>query len=65
MLTTAILAVILCAVAFFGRRYSGRVLRVVLFVGLVLVAVLLTLGTDRGGQLVYQYGIAVQAVAAH
>src|SRR4026209_158206 len=32
---TSILALILCVVAFFGRRYSGRVLRVVFFVGLL------------------------------
>jgi len=56
---------ILCAVAFFGRRYSGRLLRTVFFVGLLLVAGLLTVGSDRGGQLVYQYGISVQTVAAH
>ena len=62
---TSILALILCAVAFFGRRYSGRVLRTVFFVGLLLVAGLLTVGSDRGGQLVYQYGISVQTVAAH
>ena len=61
---TSILALILCVVAFFGRRYSGRVLRVVFFVGLLLVAGLLTVGSDRGGQLVYQYGISVQTVAA-
>jgi uncharacterized membrane protein len=31
----------------------------VLLIGLVVLAVLLTIGADRGAQLVYQYGSAV------
>ena len=59
MLTTFSLAVGLCMLAFFARENFTARFRKLLLLGLVILAVLLTLGTDRGAQLVYQFGTAV------
>jgi uncharacterized membrane protein len=45
--------------AFFLRPDTAAWGRRVFLVGLVALAVLLTLGADRGAQLVYQYGVGV------
>jgi uncharacterized membrane protein len=49
----------LCLVAFVAREklVAGR--RTLFLVGLVVLNTLLALGSDRGAQLVYQYGVAV------
>lgn len=64
MLWTTSLGVALAGIAFFGGRYlETRRLQVFLLVGLLVVASMLTVGADRGGQLVYQYGTGVQKPA--
>jgi uncharacterized membrane protein len=64
MLTTFSLAVGLCIFAFFARRNFTAGLRKLMLLGLVILAGLLTYGADRGAQLVYQYGSAVNWPAA-
>jgi uncharacterized membrane protein len=64
MLTATSLAVGLCMFAFFTRRNFGAKLRKVMLAGLLLLAVLLTIGADRGAQLVYGYGSAVNWATA-
>jgi uncharacterized membrane protein len=64
MLTTTSLAVGLCMFAFFMRKNFSPQLRKALLAGLVLLAVLLTIGADRGAQLVYGYGSAVNWATA-
>jgi len=59
MLATFSFAVGLCMFAFFARENFTARFRKLLLLGLLLLAVLLTLGTDRGAQLVYQFGAAV------
>ena len=59
MLTATSLAIALCGFAYFMRRDFPPHLRKVLLLGLVVLGVLLTLGADRGAQLVYEYGSAV------
>lgn len=51
---------LLLSLAAFGRRWLGERLGAVLLVGLLLLTGLLAVGADRGGQLVYQYGVSVQ-----
>ena len=66
MLTATSLAIGLCMFAFFTRKDFAAKLRKVLLLGLVLLGVLLTIGADRGAQLVYGYGSAVNwATAQH
>jgi uncharacterized membrane protein len=61
MLWTTGLAVTLAVIAFLGGRYlEARRLQVFLLAGLLLVALMLTVGADRGAQLVYQFGTGVQ-----
>ena len=59
MLTATSLAIVLCSFAFFMRNNFPPHLRKVLLLGLVVLGVLLTIGADRGAQLVYEYGSAV------
>ncbi len=59
MLTATSLAIALCSFAFFMRKSFTPQLRKVLLLGLVVLGVLLTIGADRGAQLVYEYGSAV------
>lgn len=59
MLTATSLAIALCSFAFFMRKNFTPQLRKVLVLGLAVLAVLLTIGADRGAQLVYEYGSAV------
>jgi uncharacterized membrane protein len=64
MLTATSLAIGLCMFAFFARKEFTAKLRKVMLVGLIVLAVLLTIGTDRGAQLVYGYGSAVNWATA-
>ena len=59
MLVTSSLALALCLFAFFVRKNFTAQLRRVMLAGLVILAALLTIGADRGAQLVYGYGAAV------
>ena len=59
MLVATSLAVALCMFAFFARKNFTAQLRKLMLIGLFLLAVLLTIGADRGAQLVYGYGSAV------
>lgn len=59
MMVTTSVAVALCMFAFFARHNFTAQFRKLMLLGLVIVAILLTVGTDRGAQLVYQYGSAV------
>jgi uncharacterized membrane protein len=59
MLTTTSLAVALCIFAFFVRKNFTNQLRKIMLLGLSILGVLLVIGTDRGAQLVYGYGTAV------
>ena len=59
MLVTSSLAFALCLFAFFARKNFTVQLRKVMLAGLVILAALLTIGADRGAQLVYGYGAAV------
>jgi uncharacterized membrane protein len=59
MLTTTSLAVALCIFAFFVRKNFTTQLRKIMLLGLFILGVLLVIGTDRGAQLVYGYGTAV------
>lgn len=63
MLTTTGIAVFLSAVAFWRRRRLTRDWQIFLLVGLLLAGVVSTLGADRGGQMVYQYGVSVHQPA--
>jgi uncharacterized membrane protein len=59
MLVSTSLAGALCIFAFLVRRNFTVPLRKVMLLGLCLLGVLVTLGADRGAQLVYEYGSAV------
>lgn len=59
MLTATSLAGALCMLAFFARKNFTVQLRKIMLFGLFILAVLLTIGADRGAQLVYGYGAAV------
>ena len=54
MLTATSLGIVLCSFAFVMRQNFTPQLRKVLLVGLVVLGVLLTIGADRGAQLVYE-----------
>lgn len=60
MLTTAGLAVGLAVLAAIFRKKSRRLIQLVLLVGLLATNVVLTIGADRGGQLVYEFGVGVK-----
>lgn len=59
MLVSTSLAFGLCIFAFALRKNSTTELRKVMLLGLVILAILLTIGADRGAELVYGYGSAV------
>jgi uncharacterized membrane protein len=59
MLISTSLALALCMFAFFTRKNFTLQLRKLMLLGLAILAVLLTIGADRGAQLVYGYGSAV------
>jgi uncharacterized membrane protein len=64
MLISTSLAVGLCLVAFFARKNFTGQLRRVMLLGLIILGVLVTIGADRGAQLVYGYGSAVNWATA-
>lgn len=64
MLTTTSLALALCIFAFFVRRNFTSQPRKIMLLGLFVLGVLLVIGTDRGAQLVYGYGTAVNWTTA-
>jgi len=59
MLVATSLAGALCIFAFSVRRNFAIQLRKVMLLGLCVLAVLVIFGADRGAQLVYEYGSAV------
>lgn len=63
MLITTSAAVGLCMLAFFRRKNFTAALRKLFLAGLIVLAILLTVGSDRGAQLVYQYATAVHLPA--
>jgi uncharacterized membrane protein len=64
MLISTSLAAGLCLFAFFARKNFKPELRRVMLLGLIVLGVLLTIGADRGAELVYGYGSAVNWVTA-
>lgn len=62
MLVTAGLAIVLSVVSLvlWWRGRWNRGPQKLLLAGLVVLCGILTVGADRGGQLVYQYGVSVQ-----
>jgi len=63
MLITTSAAVGLCMLTFFRRHNFTPGLRKLFLLGLFVLAVLLTIGTDRGAQLVYRYATSVRLPA--
>ncbi len=64
MLVTTSLAAGLCMFAFFVRdRFTPR-FRKLFFAGLILLTIIMTIGADRGAQLVFRYATSVQLPAA-
>ena len=63
MLVTTSAAVGLCMLAFFRRKNFTARLRKLFLAGLIVLAALLTVGSDRGAQLVYQYATSVHLPA--
>jgi uncharacterized membrane protein len=59
MLITTSFAIGLCIYCFALRARFTKGLRSLLLVGLVVLAVLMTIGADRGAQMVYQYATSV------
>lgn len=59
MLTSFFLAAALSVFAYFSRRRLTHSIKLVLLAGLLVLAVLVTLGADRGAEMVYRYGLAV------
>lgn len=57
------LALLLSVLSLAGQRWKMPGLPVVLLVGLLVVSGLLAVGADRGGLLVYKYGVSVQKAA--
>ena len=58
------LAVVLAAIALWKRARMGRGVAAILLVGLLVLVVLMGVGADRGGQLVYEYGVGGQKMGA-
>lgn len=61
MLTVTGLAVALSLLALVRRRRLTRGVQLLLLGGLLVLGGVLAVGADRGGQLVYQYGVSVKA----
>ena len=59
MYITMSVAVGLCGLAFFKRNSFTAGMRKIFLAGLLVLAGLMTVGADRGAQLVYQYGVSV------
>jgi uncharacterized membrane protein len=59
MLVSTSLAIALCMFAFFVRRNFTPQWRKIMLLGLCVLGALVIIGTDRGAQLVYGYGTAV------
>jgi uncharacterized membrane protein len=64
MLIATSLAAGLCLFAFFARKNFTAPFRRMMLLGLMILGVLLTIGADRGAQLVYGYGSAVNWATA-
>ncbi len=64
MLVTFSLSVGLCLFAFLARKNFTAKLRKLMLVGLAVLATLLTIGADRGGAMVFKYGVSVNWPAA-
>lgn len=64
MLISTGLAVALSVLAVVLRRRLTRRIQMLLLVGLLVLSGVLVVGADRGGQLVYQFGVSVQKEAA-
>lgn len=64
MFTAFFIAVGLCAFAWFGRDRPLHSLKMVLLIGLLVLAICLTLGADRGAEMVYRYGLGVNWTTA-
>ncbi len=60
MLTTAGLATGLAVLAAIFRKKSQRLIQLVLLVGLLATTIVLVIGADRGGQLVYEFAVGVK-----
>ncbi len=63
MLTTTGLGALLSMLALVCRRRLTRGVQLFLLGGLLVLSGVLTVGADRGGQLVFQYGVGVQKPA--
>lgn len=59
MLVSTSLALALCVLALVQRKTFTPQMRKIMLLGLLLLCVLLTIGADRGAELVYRYGSAV------
>lgn len=59
MYVTSSYAVLLCGFAIIKRKNFTPGLRKIFLLGLVVLAGLLTVGADRGAQMVYEYGVSV------
>ncbi len=59
MLVSTSLAIALCMFAFFVRKNFTPQWRKIMLLGLCVLGALVIIGTDRGAQLVYGYGTAV------
>ncbi len=60
MLTTAGLAAGLAVLAAIFRKKSSRLIELVLLVGLLATTIVMTIGADRGGQLVYEFDVGTK-----
>jgi uncharacterized membrane protein len=60
MLTTAGLAARLAVLAVIFRKKSRRLIQTVLLVGLLATNLVLVIGADRGGQLVFEFAVGVK-----
>jgi uncharacterized membrane protein len=59
MVISTSLAGALCLFAFFARNNFTAAFRRFMLLGLFLLAIFVAIGADRGAQMVYQYGVAV------
>ena len=65
MYITMSVAVGRCGVAFFKRANFTAGMRKLFLLGLLVLAGLMAVGTDRGAQMVYQFGVAVDWATAN
>lgn len=64
MLTSYFIALGLSAFTLFMGRQVTRGLKLVVLVGLLILAVFTTIGADRGAEMVYRYGLGVNWTTA-